>query len=67
MDKQDQINELIKRIRYNQGEALHYAEQCDESADGMAMWVELKSWYEGRTSAFRIALALIDPDNKEVF
>ena len=66
MDKQDQINELIKRIRYNEGEAKHYQEKANES-ENPAMWVELKSWYEGRVSAFRIALSMIDPGNKEVF
>ena len=66
MDKQDQINELLKKIRYNQGEAKHYQEKMNAS-ENPAMWVELKSWYEGRESAFRIALAIIDPGNKEVW
>lgn len=62
MNKQDQIKELVSRIRYSQGQYLHYRER-ELKAENPAMWSELRTWYEGRLSAFRIALMMVEPDH----
>ena len=62
MSKDDQVKELIGRIRYNQEQRDYYKSREDDS-ENPAMWSELRSWYEGRASAFRIALMMIAPDH----
>ena len=64
MNKHVMVKELVSRIQYNKGQYLHYAEKNMES--GSEHSAELKSWYEGRVSAFNIALMMIDPEHPMV-
>lgn len=66
MTKQDQVAELKRRIRYNIEQRDHYQAKEDNS-ENPAMWSELRAWYEGRVSAFNIAMMLIDPTQDEVY
>ena len=65
MTKQDQVAELKRRIRYNIEQRDYYKSREDDS-ENPAMWSELRSWYEGRVSAFNIAMMMIDPTQEEV-
>ena len=64
MKKDDMVKELVSRIRYNKGQYLHYAEKHMDS--GSEYSAELKSWYEGRVSAFNTALMMVDPEHPMV-
>ena len=65
MKKDDMVKELVSRIRYNVDQRDHYKAKEDNSLNP-AMWSELRSWYEGRVSAFTIALMMIDPSHPMV-
>ena len=65
MKQSDMVKELVSRIRYNQEQFAYYRAREDE-AENPAMWSELRSWYEGRISAFNIALMMVDPEHPMV-
>ena len=65
MKKDDMVKELVGRIHYNREQFLHYKER-ELNSENPAMWSELRSWYEGRVSAFSIALMMIAPDHPMV-
>ena len=65
MKKDDMVVELVRRIRYNADQRDHYKAKEDDSSNP-EMWSELRSWYEGRVSAFNIALMMIDPSHPMV-
>ena len=65
MKQSDMVKELVQRIRYNADQRDYYKSREDE-AENPAMWSELRSWYEGRVSAFNIALMMIDPSHPMV-
>ena len=65
MKKDDMVKELVSRIHYNREQFLYYKER-ELNAENPDMWSELRSWYEGRVSAFNIALMMIDPSHPMV-
>ena len=65
MKKDDMVKELVDRIRYNMDQRDHYQAK-ENNSENPAMWSELRSWYEGRVSAFSIALMMIDPSHPKV-
>ena len=65
MNKDDMVKDLVGRIRYNIDQRDYYKAREDDS-ENPAMWSELRSWYEGRVSAFSIALMMIDPSHELV-
>ena len=65
MKKDDMVKELVDRIRYNMDQRDHYQAK-ENNSENPAMWSELRSWYEGRVSAFNIALMMIDPSHPMV-
>ena len=65
MNQSDMVKELVGRIRYNIDQRDHYQAK-ENNSENPAMWSELRSWYEGRVSAFTIALMMIEPDHPMV-
>ena len=65
MKQSDMVKELVGRIRYNIDQRDHYQAK-ENNSENPAMWSELRSWYEGRVSAFTIALMMIDPSHPMV-
>jgi hypothetical protein len=65
MKKDDMVVELVRRIRYNADQRDYYKSR-EEDSKNPAMWCELRTWYEGRVSAFNIALMMIDPSHPMV-
>ena len=65
MNQSDMVKELVGRIRYNIDQRDHYQAK-ENNSENPAMWSELRSWYEGRVSAFNIALMMIEPDHPMV-
>ena len=65
MKQSDMVKELVSRIQYNAEQRDYYKAKEDDSVNP-AMWSELRSWYEGRVSAFNIAMMMIDPSQDEV-
>ena len=65
MNKDDMVKELVRKIRYNIDQRDYYKSREDDSLNP-EMWSELRSWYEGRVSAFNIALMMIDPSHPMV-
>ena len=65
MKKDDMVKELVGRIRYNVEQRDYYREKEDNS-ENPAIWTEMRTWYEGRVSAFNIALMMVDPSHPMV-
>ena len=61
----EMVKELVDRIRYNVDQRDYYMQKEDESVNP-AVWSELRCWYEGRVSAFTIALMMVDPSHPMV-
>ena len=66
MKKDDMVKELVDRIQYNIEQRDYYGKKSIDDNDGYHVWREMESWYQGRVSAFNIALMMLDPSHPMV-
>ena len=65
MNSDDIVAELSRKIRYNADQRDYYKSREEDSLNP-EMWTEMRCWYEGRVSAFNIALMMVDPSHPMV-
>ena len=58
MNKQEMINQLEARVRYNMEQRAYY-ESLLEKEDS-AVWREMVDWFKGKIVAFNIAIEMAE-------
>lgn len=60
MNKQEMIDALYRKVVNCRNEAKHYEQEAHAYPDQYAQFKELQGWYEGRASAFKNAIMMLE-------